>query len=225
MLCTMQGACPARYPSGMSNRLLVWAGGFIAALALVVAGYFAYAAAQKRAQQRQVAESVRDTTEKLRQALAAKPAPELVAAIDANLQAARVRRDPALAAAAERYILGAREIARRRADIERLERQAAASRQALAGHMAGAARRNETWMQNALALKKRVENDYFDLNVNFRALDDLLFKLPDSERRLELRVGPGSLLEASLIASARKQTQDDARRASEELAKLRRIGP
>jgi len=209
----------------MGNRLLVWAGGFIAVLALVVAGYFAYAAAQKRAQQRQVAESVRDTTEKLRQALAAKPAPELVAAIDANLQAARVRRDPALAAAAERYILGAREIARRRADIERLERQAAASRQALAGHMARAASRNSTWMQDALALKKRVEADYFDLNVTLKTIDDLLFKLPDSARSLEPRVGTDSLLEASLVASARKQAQDEARRANEELSKLRRIGP
>jgi len=209
----------------MGNRVITWTLGIAATLAVVVAAVLAAGAIQKRVQQRQVAEMVRDTTERLRQALAARPTPDLVAAIDANLKAARAPRDPALAEAAENYILGAREIARRRGDIERLERQAAASRQALAGHMAGAARRNETWMQNALALKKRVENDYFDLNVNFRALDDLLFKLPDSERRLELRVGPGSLLEASLIASARKQTQDDARRASEELAKLRRIGP
>src|SRR6266850_968576 len=182
----------------MGNRVITWTLGIAATLAVVVAAVLAAGAIQKRVQQRQVAEMVRDTTERLRQALAAKPTPDLVAAIDANLKAARAPRDPALAEAAENYILGAREIARRR---------------------------GETWMQNALALKKRVENDYFDLNVNFKALDDLLFKLPDSERRLELRVGPGSLLEASLIASARKQTQDDARRASEELAKLRRIGP
>src|SRR6266850_315327 len=129
----------------MGNRVITWTLGIAATLAVVVAAVLAAGAIQKRVQQRQVAEMVRDTTEKLRQA--------------------------------------------------------------------GAARPNETWMQNALALKKRVENDYFDLNVNFKALDDLLFKLPDSERRLELRVGPGSLLEASMIASARKQTQDDARRA------------
>ena len=112
-----------------------------------------------------------------------------------------------------------------RADIERLERQAAASRQALAGHMARAASRNSTWMQDALALKKRVEADYFDLNVTLKTIDDLLFKLPDSARSLEPRVGTDSLLEASLVASARKQAQDEARRANEELTKLRRIGP
>src|SRR5439155_78156 len=99
---------------------LAWAVGLIAAVALAVVGYLTYAGAQKRAQQRQVAEMVRDTTEKLRQALAAKPAPELVAGIDANLKAARAPRDPGLADAAEHYILGAREIARRRRAADEL---------------------------------------------------------------------------------------------------------
>jgi hypothetical protein len=184
-----------------------------------------YAGAQKRAQQRHIAEMVRDTSEKLRQALAPKPAPELVAAIDANLQAARAPRDPGLADAAEHYILGAREIARRRVEAERLARQAAASRLALAGHMARAARRNDGWMRDALALKKRVETDYFDLGITLKATDDLLFKLQDSEKRLEPRVGTASLLEASTVAAARKQAQDEARRATDELNQLRRIGP
>ena len=188
-------------------------------------GYLSYAAAQKRAQQRQVAETVRDTTEKLRQALAQKPAPELVDAIDANLKAARAPRDPNLADAAERYIIGAREIARRRVDAERFARQAAASRSALAGHMARAAHRNDGWMRDAIALKKRVETDYFDLGVTLKAMDDLLFKLTDSKNRLEPRVGGDSLLEAAVVASARKQAQDEAQRATAELNQLRRIGP
>jgi len=207
------------------NRTLAWAVGLVAVVALAVAGYLTYAAAQKRAQQRQVAEVVRDTTEKLRQALAAKPAPELVAGIDANLKAARAPRDPGLADAAEHYILGAREIARRRVDAERFARQAAASRQALAGHMARAARRNDGWMRDALALKKKVETDYFDLGVTLKAMDDLLFRLQDSEKRLEPRLGTDSLLEAAAVASARKQAQDEARRATDELNQLRRIGP
>jgi hypothetical protein len=221
----MQAACPSRYPSGMGNPLLKWVLGIAATLAVVFAAVLAAGAIQKRVQQRHIAETVRDTTEKLRQGLAAKPAPELLAAIDANLKMARAPRDPAFAEAAESYIVSAREIVRRRGDIERLERQAQASRQALAGHMAGAARRNEAWMHGALALKKRVESDYFDLNVTFKALEELLFKLPESTTRLEPRVGSGALLEASQIASARKQIQDEARRANEELAKLRRIGP
>jgi hypothetical protein len=209
----------------MVNRTLAWAAGLIAAVALALVGYLMHAAGQKRVQQRHVAEMVRDTTEKLRQALAPKPAAELVAAIDANLKAARAPRDPGLADAAEHYILGAREITRRRVETERLARQAAASRQALAGHMARAARRNDGWMRDALALKKRVESDYFDLGVTLKATDDLLFKLQDSEKRLEPRLGTDSLLDASLLASARKQAQEEARRATDELNQLRRIGP
>jgi hypothetical protein len=209
----------------MFNRAVAWAVGVMAAVALALGGYLAYAAMQKRAQQRQVAEMVRDTTEKLRQALAAKPAPELVSAIDANLKATRAPRDPAFAEAAEHYIIGAREIARRRLDAERHASQAMVSRQALAGHMARAARRNDSWMRDAIALKKRVETDYFDLGVSLKAIEDLLFKLPDSERRLEMRVGADSLLEASAVASARAQVQAEARRATDELNQLRRIGP
>ena len=103
------------------NRTLTWAVGLIVAAILALVGYLTYGAMQKRAQQRQVVQMVRDTTDKLRQALATKPAPELVAAIDANLKAARAPRDPGFADAAEHYILGAREIARRRVETERLE--------------------------------------------------------------------------------------------------------
>lgn len=209
----------------MGNRALVWAGGLIAIVALVVVGYLTYAAMQKRAQQRHVAEMVRDTTEKLRVALAAKPAPELIAAIDANLKAARAPRDPALADAAERYILGAREIARRRVDAERLMRQAAASRAALGGHMARAARRNDAWLRDAIVLKKRVEADYFDLDLSLKALDDLLFKLPDAEKLLAPRVDADFVLDAAAIQSARQQAEAGKRRAAEELNQARRFLP
>src|SRR5947199_109253 len=133
----MQAPCLPGYPFGMFKRTLAWAAGLIAVLALVLGGYFTYAAAQKRTQQRQVAEMVRD----------------------------------------------------------------------------------------ALALKKRVETDYFELGITLKATDDLLFKLQDSERRLEPRVGTDSLLEAAVVVSARKQAQDEARRATDELNQLRRIGP
>jgi hypothetical protein len=221
----MQAPCPARYPSGMGNRLVGSAVGLVAAVTLVVAAYYAQAALQKRSQQKQIAESVRDTTDKLRQALKAKPAPELLTALDANLAAARATRDPAFADAAERYILGAREIVRRRGEIERLEQQTVASREALAAHMARAAHRNVSWMGDALTLKKRVESDYFDLNNTLKTLDELLFKLTDAQLKLQPRVAPDSLVDPKLIDAARKEAQAEARRANDELAKIRRIGP
>ena len=190
---------------------------------MLATGYWAYGKSQKRSQQHKVVELVRDTTEQLRQALAPRPSATIVAHIDANLQAAKAPTDPALAEAAEVYIVGAREIAKRRIDAERLMVQAAASRQALAGHMARAGRRNDAWIRDALALKSRVERDHFDLNVSLKALDELLLTLPEAEKRLEPHVGPALLLEESLRQSARKQAQDEAQRVAAALDRARRL--
>jgi len=208
----------------VARRLAGPAGIVLIALALVAA-WLAYGAAQKRAQQRHVAELVRDSTEKLRQALGPNASPELVTSIDTNLRSVKAPRDPALADAAEQYITGAREIARRRVAVAALERKAAASRAALAGHMARASRRNDAWLRDALALKKRVENDHFELDVTLKALDELFYSLPESEKPLAPRVGASALLDETLAASARKETQDEASRAAAELSRVRNILP
>jgi len=195
--------------------------GAIAAAALLVVGYSLYAGAQKRAQQKNVIERVRDSTGKLRQALAPRPAPALVEALDANLQAAKSPRDRALEDAAEHYILSAREIARRRVEVERLERQAESSRAALASHMARAAQRNDAWFRNATELKRRAERDYFDWGVQLRALEELLFTLPDAVKRIEPHVGAELLLDNAEREAARREALAEAKRAAAELASLR----
>lgn len=195
--------------------------GAAAAAALLVVGYSLYAGAQKRAQQANVIERVRDSTGKLRQALAPKPAPALVEALEANLQAAKSPRDRALEDAAEHYILGAREIARRRIEAERLERQAEASRAALASHMARAANRGESWIRTATDLKRRAERDYFDWGVQLKALEELLFTMPDAVKRIEPLVGAELLLDDAEREAARRQALAEAKRAAAELARLR----
>jgi len=193
----------------------------IAGAAVLVIGYSLYASGQKRAQQRNVTELVRDSTGKLRQALAPKPAAELVASLDANLQAAKAPRDRALEDAAELYILSAREIARRRVDAQRLERQAEASRAALAAHLRGASHRSEAWIRGATELSRRAERDYFDWGVELKALDELLYTLPEAAKRIEPLVGPDLLLPDAERESARKQALAEAKRAAAELAALR----
>jgi hypothetical protein len=195
--------------------------GAIAAAALLVVGYSLYAGAQKRAQQANVIERVRDSTGRLRQALAPKPAPALVEALDANLQAAKSPRDRALEDAAEHYILSAREIARRRVEAGRLERQAEASRAALASHMARAAHRNDAWFRNATELKRRAERDYFDWGVQLKALEELLFTLPEDVKRIEPLVGTELVLDNAEREAARRQALAEAKRAAAELASLR----
>ena len=210
----------------MGKRNFVIIGAIVAVLVAGL-GYLAFAAAQKRSQQRQVKELVVDTTEKLREVLVArglqKRAPDVVAPLDANLKRARAPRDPLLTDAAESYILSAREIARRRAQVDRLTREAASSRQALAAHMANAGHRNTAWLNEAITLKKHVEDVHFDLGVELKALDQLLYELPEAEKTLAPHVGRAVLLDDTLRDSARKQTEDDMRRAADDLQRARRL--
>src|SRR3982751_912328 len=138
---------PSSYAGGM-KRTTVWIVGIIALAAAAVLGQAGYGVYQKRVQQKEVAALVGDSTEKLRQALGAKVSPALVSALEANLQATKAPRLPELADAAEHYITGGRETPGRRAAAMELERRAAASRAALAGHMAHASRRNSGWLRD-----------------------------------------------------------------------------
>ena len=191
----------------------------------VVFGRIGYAHYDKRVQQHKVTALVGDTTAKLREALGAQPTPQIVSALEANLEAAKAPRDPELADAAGLYIVGAREIARRMVNVRELERQAAASRQALTGHMARAAWRNDAWMRDAIALKKRVEAQHYELGVTLGALDHLLYTFPDSEKRLQPRVDPSLLLETSFVDATRAQLKEEGYKAHDELMKVRRYVP
>jgi hypothetical protein len=161
----------------------------------------------------------------LREALGKAPSSAAVAKLDEYLQAAQGSPDPDLGSAAEQYLLGAREIARRRADSERLAREAAAARNALAGHMARAERRNSNWIKDAAELKRRVEANHADLGRSLKTLDDLLGNLPEAEKRLAPHVAATALLEAGEIDAARQRAQDDSKRAATELEQVRRIVP
>jgi len=198
----------------------------VAAVVLAVAGgtgYWLYAAKQKREQQRLMVALLGDTTKQLRQALNGPPAPDVVSKIDGNLKLAKAPRHPELAAAAEHYIQGAREIARRRSDAERLAREAAMSRRALAMHMSAASSRDTYWFRVASDLKKRVERDHFDLDVSLKALSHLLHTLPEAHKELAPHVDASLLLEDAERRKARERAELDAKRAADELEKVRRF--
>lgn len=201
----------------------------IAALALAIAGgtgYWLYAEKKRKEERRQVLALVQDTTLELRKALRTPPAPELVTKLDSHLKAAKSPRDRMLEDAAEHYIHGAREIVRRRADAERLTREASMSRRALAMHMAAAAHRDSYWIRVATDLKKRVERDHHELDVSLKALSHLLFTLPEAQKRLEPHLEASLLLEESERRAARERAQEALERATVELEKVRKLaGP
>lgn len=198
----------------------------VAAVVLALAGeigYSIYVGKQKKEQQRKVTELVADTTTLLRKALSAPPEPEAVERLDGNLKAAKAPRDPALAIAAEEYIHGAREIVRRRGDAERLTREAAMNRRSLSMHMAAASRRDTYWIRVATDLKKRVERDHFELDNSLKTLQHLLLSLPEAQKRLEPQVGAALLLEDGERRAARERAEQNAKRAHDELEKVRRL--
>lgn len=222
----------------MPQRTKLLAVAAAAFVVLGIAGYWAYGAYQKREEQRQIAALVEDTTARLRDALAVAPgasgAPALAkieqhaAAADSNLeQVRRLRapRNPALSEGAENYVLGAREIFRRQAAGIRLAEQAAASRDALLAHMGGVARRDATWIREATVRKKKAEDDYFNYNLALTALAELLWSMPDARKRLAPHVDSARLLEVGPAEDARRQVLQEAKRAADELDRMRRIAP
>jgi len=215
---------PSGYAGAMQIRKIGLGAALLAGVGAIMVGYASYAAWQKHAQQRRVAALVGDTTVKLREALRT-PTPDIVAALDANLKATHASRDPAFADAAEHYIIGAREITRRLVAVRFIEREAAASRAALTGHMAHSARRSDAWLRDAIELKKRVERQHYDLDLTLKGLDDLLFTMPAAEKQLEPRVGTAALLAPTVLDATRKQLQVDSQRANAELLKVRQLVP
>src|SRR6185295_1188379 len=140
--------------------------GALSLVALVIVAFIAtnlIRGYRKKVEDNRVALVVSDATVELRKALGAGPSAASVAKLDEFVQSVKTSPNPAAGAAAEAYLLGAREIARRRAESERLASEAAAARNALAGHMGRSANRDSAWIRNAAELKRRVETSHAEL--------------------------------------------------------------
>ena len=195
-----------------------------AALGVAIAagvGYGLHNATEERNEKRAVLSVIGDTTAQLHDALKT-PSPEALAKIEGHLRVAKTW-SPERAEATELYLLSARAILGRRADADRLVQKTLASRAALAAHMTGAARRDTTWIRTATHLKRQVERDHFELDVQLKALADLLDSLPEANKPLAPHVEASLLMDAGLSKQARRDVLEQAKRASAELEKVRRL--
>src|SRR2546422_8361644 len=165
-------------------------------------GYGLHKATKKRGEARAVVSVVSETTTQLRDALKT-PSPETLEKIEGNLRVAKTWSNAEIADATEIYLIGAREILRRRTEATRYAQKAAASRAALSAHMTRAAQRDTPWFRTALDLKKQVERDHVDLDIQLKALADLLDTLPDALKRLAPHVAASLLLEDEFRRQAR----------------------
>jgi hypothetical protein len=198
-----------------------------AALGLVIAGGVGYGLHQqvkKRAEARAVVSVVTETTAQLRDVLK-RPSPQVAEKIDGNLRVARSWSNGYMADAAEHYLIGAREIAKKRADAARHAQEFAASRAALAAHMRRAAQRDSSWIRTASRLKKQVEQDHFYLESSLNALAELLQSLPEAQKRLAPYVEASLTLDDAARRRARQQALDEAKRAALDLERARTLAP
>jgi hypothetical protein len=186
----------------------------------VVVGYLLTKEARKRYEAHAVVSVVQEATAQLKAGLKT-PSREGLEKIEASIRATQRWSNTEVADAAEQYLVGAREILRRRAEATRLAEKAAASRAALLAHMDRAPARDLPWLRAATQLKRQVERDHFDLDVQLGALADLLGAMPEANKRLAPHISASLLFEDSVRRSARDAVLQEARRERGELDKAR----
>jgi len=187
-----------------------------------VVGYLLSKEAKKRYEARAVVSIVKEATAQLKAGLKT-PSREGIEKIEASIRETQGWSNLEVADATEQYLVGAREILRRRAEATRLAQKAAASRAALVAHMNRAPRRDLPWIRAATDLKKQVERDHFDLDVQLGALADLLGLMPEANKHLAPHVSASLLFEDGVRRSARDAVLQEARHARTELDKARSL--
>jgi hypothetical protein len=202
-----------------------------AAILAVVAAillYAVYLTSQKRAQHRSIVALLDDTSTQLRSVFAEGAGKGQAAKIEADLKALKelkASRYPVLAELSEQYIISARAIAQRQEELPALDQQAMVRRKILNAHMRTAEHRGTGWIREALEHKKKVEADYFALERNLKALDELLLELPATTKRLATDLQTASpLVDIAEIRAARQKVQDELQRSAVELDQVRRLG-
>jgi hypothetical protein len=209
----------------MSHSRFISSVAAAAAIALAAgAGYLVHKEAKKRSEARAMAMVLTEATEQLKSGLKM-PSQEALERVEGNLRLAQRWSNADLADATEQYLIGVREILRRRAEASRLTRKASASRAALSAHMGQAGRRDSPWIRNASELKKKVERDHFDLEVQLGALADLLQDLPEANKRLAPHVEASLLLDDAARVGAREAVLEESKRARAELERARSLLP
>jgi hypothetical protein len=190
----------------------------LAALLLATAlGTWGVSAYRKNQLYKAVNALVRDSSERLGEAIALNPeaaTPQTVSKLDDQAQEVdkhvielrdmNTSPDRVLAAAAEEYLLTVRQILREQAASHRYGIQVSATAEKLREHMRGAGRRSKGWIDEAVRSKDRMERSYFDYRVSAGALERLLASYPSTRKKMAelLRV---PLLDDDTVAAARKR--------------------
>ncbi len=216
----------------MSNRTLIIAG----ALA-VVAGLGLWMFKQ-HSDRSAVVSAVKDTGTRLRETLAIEAGPaaainaETVRKLDEHVAAAERNRaalkrldaadKQALVDAADNYLVTGQEILRRQAAAHRNRLLLADSLRALREHFR-ADRGAASWVREAVRLRVPVEKHYGDYALAVETFDKLLESLPAAQAKVAPLVAGLPIAEENLVAEARKRSQEELKRATGEIDKIRQL--
>jgi hypothetical protein len=215
-----------------SRRTLLVGG--LAALAVAIAAPLLYGTFKKRSLESSAASSAAQATRYLREAAAlAIGDPQAVETLrlhgedlDARLAALRTEdasRNRALAEAAELYVSDVRAILRNHAGASRALIAARASRLGLAAHLDRAAARGPGWIDSAVKLKKRAEQDSFEARTAAEALEGLLKAHGDSQASLRAVLPGAPLLEEAARSKFQQAAKAALDKAEQDLQQLRRL--
>jgi hypothetical protein len=208
-----------------------------AAVILLVAGpgWWLYSESVKEEQRMAVAAMVAETTRSIALGLSLRGAEgeaaeldKLVAAAEAPLSALRDfpgKREPAVFEAAEQYLTDAQRAQRRQAMLVRVREVTAASQNALMMHMARSDNRSDEWIRQAVALRQKLEKDFFDYRISSAAYSSALDAMPASRRRLAEVLPGAALYDEAALGKVQTRAADDAKIAAEELEALKRLPP
>ena len=207
----------------LGRKLAVWGIGAVVLVLAVVVAFIAYKGHKKKQDETAIVSAISESTLILREALGEQSPADAAPRLNAHLQRIKAAERTPLADAAEGYVLGARAIARRRAEAARLVAPAAAARQALLAQLAAGGRRNDGWFKHVGELKKQVENAHYELNAALKTLDNLIDGTHESRTVLGPLVGEKLLVPASALNAARERVQEELKRSATELERARQI--
>ncbi len=209
----------------------------VAAVILIVAGpgWWLYSQSAKEEQRVAVAAIVAAATKSIALTLSLRGAEgeaaeldKLVAAAEGPLSALRGfpgRREPAVFEAAEQYLADAQRAMRRQAVLVRVREVTAASQNALMAHMARAENRSDEWIREAVALRQKLEKDFYEFRTSSAAYSSALDALPASRGKV-LELLPGAAVyDQAALGKVQTRAAEDARVAAEELEALKRLPP
>jgi DNA-binding transcriptional regulator of glucitol operon len=209
-----------------------------ALLAASALGYWGVGAYRKAQLQRTIVALVLDSSERLERALALEgeaataSSPQTVSKLDDQAQEVDKHvidlRDlgsstnSALVAAADDYLLTARQILRELAASHRYRVQVSVSDERLREHMSKAGRRSAAWMDEAIRAKDRLEKNYFDYRVSAEALDRQLASYPETRKKMaaQLRV---PILADEPAEIARKRALANSKRIAANVEQARQL--